>query len=362
MSNRSILQVALLALSGLILHPADMRGWAYPAIPLQSSYQAAVTSPAGHIHLAQVSEAAVRVNQMEEQLRALNGRVEELTFQMLQLQEELRRMQQDNEYRFQELEERHGNVVDEDRRARQPSTATARTQGPPADRNNMPAEQGGGSDDSIGRMLENESTNRSAGRTLDGVELYDRETADSSREAPGPRALGALVFDEEGNIVDSQMDKPIDLTRRSNRPDNSGGDNNMLGASGELSASADELYELGYNYIQAGDYELAENIFGTFAERYPDDPRIPEARFWLGESLNAQGQHESAARVFLAAHKQYPNSRMGAQTLMKLGVALAGMEQRELACATFAEVPEKYPDLSNAMRENLTTQQNAASC
>ena len=44
---------------------------------------------------------------MQEQVRRLNGQVEELTFQLLQLQEQIRKMQEDNEFRFQELEEKH---------------------------------------------------------------------------------------------------------------------------------------------------------------------------------------------------------------------------------------------------------------
>ncbi len=46
----------------------------------------------------------MRVQQLEEQLRQLNGRVEEMSFQLLQMQEQLRKAQEDNEFRFQELE------------------------------------------------------------------------------------------------------------------------------------------------------------------------------------------------------------------------------------------------------------------
>ena len=46
-----------------------------------------------------------RILQLEEQLRQLNGRIEELNFQMLQMQETLRRQQEDNEFRLQQLEE-----------------------------------------------------------------------------------------------------------------------------------------------------------------------------------------------------------------------------------------------------------------
>ena len=53
---------------------------------------------------AQSVDTELRVQQLEEQLRQLNGKVEEMTFQLLQMQEQLRKAQEDNEFRFQDLE------------------------------------------------------------------------------------------------------------------------------------------------------------------------------------------------------------------------------------------------------------------
>lgn len=58
------------------------------------------------ILLAQDIDPATRVMQLEEQIRQLTGRIEDLGFQMLQMQEQLRQMQRDNEFRFQDLEDR----------------------------------------------------------------------------------------------------------------------------------------------------------------------------------------------------------------------------------------------------------------
>lgn len=44
------------------------------------------------------------MQQLEEQLRQLNGRIEEMSFQLLQMQETIRKQQEDNEFRFQQLE------------------------------------------------------------------------------------------------------------------------------------------------------------------------------------------------------------------------------------------------------------------
>src|SRR5262245_4911386 len=54
------------------------------------------------IRLAQAGDP--RVTALEEQIRQLSGTIEELNFQILQMQEQMRKMQEDNEFRFQELE------------------------------------------------------------------------------------------------------------------------------------------------------------------------------------------------------------------------------------------------------------------
>jgi TolA-binding protein len=50
------------------------------------------------------SAETARIGQLEEQIRSLNGRIEEMSFQLLQMQEQIRKFQEDNEFRFQDLE------------------------------------------------------------------------------------------------------------------------------------------------------------------------------------------------------------------------------------------------------------------
>ena len=290
---------------------------------------------------AQTAEATFRVNQLEEQVRRLNGRIEDLNFQLLQLQETLRKMQEDNEFRFQELEDRS-------------ELGTGKKRNSIADLINPDKPSG---DVTVGKSEPSEQTtevgNSGGGkRMIDGVEIFD---GDDNLSAAGPQPLGKIIYDSNGNIVDSSLGAPIDLTKRLY----GGGDTQVREP---IPANADELYALGYNYIQSGDYALAEEAFRKFIDAFPTHPRLPEAYFWLGESHFARNDYEAAAKVFLTAHKNWPDSRLGAQTLMKLGVSVAGMNQRELACATFAQVGEKYPGASPVVKRNVKQQQKAVRC
>lgn len=316
----------------------------------------------GQVQLAQAGgDAAFRVNQLEEQVRRLNGQLEEINFQLLQLQEQMRKMQEDNEFRFQDIEGRQGNLGGDTKVARRESApADAGQPSRSLDQGSTP-EQGSNGDD-ISKMIERGSTGQT--RTINGVEIYDGNSDQGSGDGGlQPGTLGSLTFDQDGNVTGADVEAPIDLTRGAGGGQfptqmQGSGDQAML----QQPQGPDELYDLGYGYVQAGDYQMAQRTFADFSDRYPADPRYAEARFWLGESLHAQGQYEEAARVFLEAHKQYPQSRLGAQTLLKLASSLAGMNQRELACATYAEVPKKYPGMSNAVRSNLEQGRRSASC
>ncbi len=83
-------------------YSASFLGMNFGGKPAQSQTQ---TPPAVNV---QSSGAEMRVQQLEEQLRQLNGRIEEMSFQILQMQESLRKTQEDNEFRFQDLEKSGG--------------------------------------------------------------------------------------------------------------------------------------------------------------------------------------------------------------------------------------------------------------
>lgn len=309
------------------------------------------------IRVAQVGDAAIRINQLEEQVRSLNGKIEEMNFIILQLQEELRKMQEDNEFRFQEIEQRSGiapgkgtavgGIRKQD--GAQESAGLERQQAAPE--NQAAVEDQG--------TLEEQDTVR----TIDGVEIFEGKPGQP--EAGGTQTLGKLVFDANGNLVDTSIEKPLDLTKPPGGQDQIGGiiqQQQQAALSPDPALAADQAYDLGYTYVQAGDYRHAANSFREFVRNYPRHAKIAEARFWLGESLLAMKKYDEAAKVLLETHKQYPNARLAPQTLLKLGVSLAGMNQRELACATFAEVGKKYPKASESVRAKVAAEQKAANC
>lgn len=249
--------------------------------------------------LAQTGDPVFRIGQLEEQVRGLNGRIEELGFQLLQMQEQMRQMQQDNEFRFQELE-KTGN-------------------------------QRGDAGSSI---------------TQPGVEQSSTASTNQAGQGTGTPAtdLGSIRFDDKGDLIGGIIE-PMD------------GADDIASLS-----SSDDMYQVGYNHMLAGDYALAEQVFADYVASNPEDPRASDAMFWLGEAQYSQGRYQESAKTFLDAHKQYPQADKGADTLLKLGMSLAKLDNRETACATLREVLIRYPGASAAVRAKVSEEQQRTSC
>ncbi len=166
-----------------------------------------------------LAQADPRVPQLEEEIRKLSGTIEELNFQVLQMQEQLRKMQEDNEFRFQQLEgggagaaKKSGAVTPPKTEAQPPATGT---QGDTA------AVAPGG------------------------------ETGSQGTGVPGVE-LGTLTVDQDGNVKSSTMDQPAGQNRSA--------DGTTVAAL-PSSDDPDELYRNAYEFVLSGDYPTAEAGF-----------------------------------------------------------------------------------------------------
>lgn len=246
-----------------------------------------------------------RILQLEEQVRQLTGRVEELNFQLLQMQEQMRRQQEDNEFRFQQLETQQQGAV-------QPAPA-------------------GATDDA-------------------GTAASDTQTMTGTQ----PRDLGSLRVDEQGNVLGADIDFSEQGVNAaiSNDPTNA--------ISGEIDPEA--LYRIGYEHVLDGDYAVAEQVFERFVSLYPDDQLAPDARFWLGESVLAQGRFEDAAEIFIDTRARHPQAGKAAETMLKIGTIMAALGDRNIACVTFEDALETHPDMGATVRQKIEAERAKAQC
>jgi tol-pal system protein YbgF len=128
------------------------------------------------------------------------------------------------------------------------------------------------------------------------------------------------------------------------------------------SASPQDEYDMAYGYVLHKDYALAEQAFRDFLQKYPSERLVPDAQYWLGESLFQRQRYRDAAESFLVVSTKFERSGKAPDSLLRLGQSLAALNQKEAACATLAEVERKFPRASASVKRGVAQEQKRARC
>ena len=289
---------------------------------------------------------------LDEQLRQMNGRIEELNFQIMQLQEQIRKMQEDNEFRFQELEEKKSD-----------------SGGAKVPRKHTMAEQPATPGDAGGQAAAPSAVQPGGTPSIEELAAAPADGAASPPNGPQlgepEKSFGTITFDQNGNVVGGGVGDSAVVARDPDAvlpQEGADASDDTVVAALPPSNNPEDVYRSSYESILAGQYKAAEAGFRLHVERFPDDPRAPDAQFWLGESLLGQQKYREAAEVFLAANKKFPKAKKAPDMLFKLGVSLVSINQRDVGCATFAEVGKRYPNASSALKKRIEREQAEARC
>jgi tol-pal system protein YbgF len=121
-------------------------------------------------------------------------------------------------------------------------------------------------------------------------------------------------------------------------------------------------YDLAYGYVLRKDYPLAEQGFRTFVKKYPSDRLIPDANYWLGETLFQQQRYRDAAEAFLAVSTKFETAAKAPDAMLRLGQSLAALGERDASCATFGELGRKYPRASVNVKQAVERERKRANC
>lgn len=286
--------------------------------------------------LAQNADTAAlqnRVAQLEEQVRTQQGIIDGLQFQLTQLQTLMERMQEDNEFRFQQLE---GGGSGESEAVTTPGGATPSEALPPS---------------SSSESLPGETERVLVGDEDLGVDedFGDPDRLYASDIFANGESTGADL--PEAPLGEVAPDAPLNLNLDLDARDIAVND-----------GDANAQYQAGYDAIVRGETAFAEEQFRQFLSLFPDHAQAPDATYWLGETLIQREAYHDAADVLLKGFEAYPTSSRAPDLLLKLGVALYGASEFDTACRTYAEVLRRYPESTDAFKERVVAQQARAGC
>ncbi len=277
------------------------------------------------------ADLLVRTTRLENQLRQMSGQIEQLQFENRRLSEQLRKFQEDVDFR---LNEKGGG-------GRPNSAAPGPTGAPPAG---------------------------AAPQRHRRSDAFDPATQQGAAGAPqqlgGGGAIAGIIEDDyaggpaTGQPLDLQgVGRPVPQGRMPHdRPRGA----SVAAASGPQSAK--EAYDLAFASLRRKEYEQAEMGFRQFLQSYPRDRQAVDATYWLGESYLQRQRYREAAEQFLKISRESPKAAKAPDSLLKLGMSLNGLGAKEQACATYAKVGVDYPSASNAVRQGIARERRRSGC
>ncbi|WP_019903340.1 tol-pal system protein YbgF [Methylobacterium sp. 77] len=302
----------------------------------------AAITPAG---AQDASEFVVRLNRVENQSRQMAGQIETLQYENRQLKEQLRKFQEDVEYRLQEGKGGGGKPAASPS-GTNPGQAKPQKRSDAFDPDQNPGRSGG---------------SMQLGTTLPSAAIA---AAPPSR-APSVPPTVVEADDEEPGLSPPGIGGPVDLTPPSRVPTTGAlpsASRPMTSVAATTTGDARADYETAYGFIADRHYEQAEMSLRQFIQSHPRDAQVPSATYWLGESYLQRNRNREAAEQFLKVSTDYARSPQAPDAMLKLGVSLNALGAREQACATLAELERKFPSASAGIRQSVVREQKRARC
>lgn len=235
------------------LSRAVYRGQIQPAGAQASGADAGASSPAGTL----MSNFQDRLGQIEQQQRSLTGQIEQMTYNIQQLQQKLDKMQADTDMRLQQLEGGHGGAV-------------AR----------------GGSYQAPVSPPSSASSSSSGGGKLLG-------TMTASGGADSAETLYQSAFSD---LRDGHYDSASAKFKQ------------FMGAYPKHPLASNAQYWLGETYYVQGDYHEAARLFAQDYQNYPQGGKASASLLKLGMALSKLGKKGDACLSFAQLKKEFPNT------------------------------------------------------
>lgn len=236
---------------------------------------------------------------MEEEMRRLRGEVEKNNFEINQMKTQMQRMQEDTDFRLKTLE------------------------------------------------LNNEAA---SGHFSEG-----EATTQHQNEA----------FTEEGNkgnfiAVEDDVFRPDKSNLH--QGESTAGSGVMSKPGTKFADEPRQHYNQAFRLLNQNNYEEAEHAFATFVKKYPKDPLIGNAYYWLGETYYIRKSYVEAADNFRLGYQQLPEGPKAPDNLLKLAMSLKAQNRDEDACIILDQITKKYQKASTNLLQKTKSEKKLIGC
>lgn len=250
----------------------------------------------------------VQMSNMEDELRKLRGSIEENQFQTKQLFDRFNKFQQDTEFRLNAMEAANAKAAAEVKPV--PPAPVQAPQNPPQ---HPPA-----------------------------VKNEPLPQVDTSSEArPGNEGEAQP---EETTAGNGSLELPSDEKN------------------GETFDTPRDQYNYAFRLLNQTRYEDAAHYFKDFTEKYPHDPLVGNAYYWLGETYYIRHDYVKAGDSFRQGFEALPGGPKAADNLLKLSMSLGAMNKTKDACVVLDQLLVKFKETSPSVAQKAGAERTRLGC
>ena len=105
-----------------------------------------------------------------------------------------------------------------------------------------------------------------------------------------------------------------------------------------------EIYSYAYDMLVRENFIEAEKSFKAFIGEHPNDPLTSNAYYWLGETYYVQKKFQLAAISFARGFQNFPKGNKAIDQLFKLALTFMNLGKNDDACAAFSKLEVEFPD------------------
>ena len=242
----------------------------------------------------------LKLSEIEMQFQELTNKFEEINFKLDKLSNNFSKVQQDNQLRFEQIEQ--NSIVNTNNNS---LTSLPKTE-----------------------------------QTPTNEEIIQQKILPGSSE---PQSLGEVSYKDMTTSNDTQIIESVEQTEAII--------SEVFNAEEKLLPDADpkEQYQFARNFLKVGDYVNAEKAFREFVLTNPDNELSGNAQYWYAETYRIRQMYTDAATAYLEGYQKYPKSKIAPENLLKLGVSLVQMGEKDQGCLMIAGVKKQYPDATQSV-------------
>ncbi len=250
----------------------------------------------------------LKLSEIEMQFQELTNKFEEINFKLDKLSTRLSKVQADNQFRFQQLEEKASSIN--------------LTQKP---------------------NVSSESKN---------IEENEEILPGSSQ----PQDLGAISYKDNETTLTSQQTQSIDSTA-SVVTETFENEEKIL-----PETTPEKQYQFATSFLKVGDYNTAERALREFVLSNPKNDLAGNAQYWYAETFRIRQLYTDAASAYLEGYQKYPKSKKAPINLLKLGVSLVQIGEKDQGCLMIIGVEEEYPDANQSVLQKAKYEEKKFEC